>query len=126
MELLQQGHRSNPFRFKTLEKIDASSAVVESGVSFVAVTSTYDFGYGDGAVFSRPINTMANIFYTNPEEVIYEEKEKEWHELVGEKEFQSLDKELRDFLINSAGMFDLGFSIDIKEAYKYLIFDNET
>lgn len=56
---------------------------------------------------------------------IYEIKEREWIELVGKEEFQSLDKELRDFLINTAGMFDLGFSIDIKKAYKYSIFDNE-
>jgi len=68
---------------------------------------------------------VKDIEIVNSISEIYEIKEKEWIELVGEKEFQSLDKERRDFLINSAGMFDLGFSINIKEAYKYSIFDNE-
>jgi len=125
MELLQQGHQSIPFRFKTQEKNNASSAVIYSGLSAVFVTSIYDFGYGDAVIFSRPINTKISISYTNPEEVLYKEKEKEWHELVGEKEFQSLDRELRDFLINAAGMFDLGFPINIKKAYRYFIFENE-
>jgi len=58
-------------------------------------------------------------------EDIYKIKEKEWYDLVGKEKFESFDKKLRDFLINAVGLFDLGFSIDIKEAYKYSIFDDE-
>lgn len=55
----------------------------------------------------------------------YKKKEKAWHKLVGKKEFQSLDKRLRDFLINAEGMFDLGFPVNIKKAYRYSIFETE-
>jgi len=54
-----------------------------------------------------------------------QEKEKEWYKLVGKKRFKSLDKKLRDFLINTAGIFDFGFEVDIKKAYKYSIYDDE-
>lgn len=45
-------------------------------------------------------------------------KRKEWWNLVGKQEFETLDKRLQDFLINTAGMIDLGFPIDIKNIYK--------
>ena len=49
-------------------------------------------------------------------------KEKDWIKLIGKKRWYSLPKVHRDFLVNTAGMFDLGFPIDIKKAYKYSIY----
>jgi len=60
-----------------------------------------------------------------PPEQIYKMKENEWYKLVGKNKFQSLDKELRDFLINAAGMFDFGFQVDIKKAYQYSPYNDE-
>lgn len=79
------------------------------------------------AEVGRAINTLVEEYdVSNSINDPYEIKEKEFEELVGKEKFQSLDKELRDFLINAAGMFDLGFPVDIKKAYKYSIFDDES
>jgi len=83
------------------------------------------------------VNNVYNLIFKNKKisdsntqeieanDTLYRSKEREWEDLVGEKNFKSLDIELRNFLINTAGMIDLGFPIDIKKAYKYSIFDDE-
>ena len=54
---------------------------------------------------------------------IYRQKEKSWHQLVGEKNFESLDKKSRDFLIYTAGSIDLGPQVDMDEILKKPIYE---
>ena len=44
-------------------------------------------------------------------------REQDWFDLVGKDSFLSLDKQSREFLINTAGILDLGGPIDIKKVY---------
>lgn len=74
-----------------------------------------------------------SLLHNNENEIIistvdnnYKKKREEWIRLVGKERFNSLDDKLQDFLIYSAGMIDLGFPIDIKQAYSYSIFNDET
>jgi len=76
-------------------------------------------------IFKITKNIDYNTQDIETSDTLYKSKEKEWEDLVGEKNFKSLGIELRNFLINTAGMIDLGFPIDIKKAYKYSIFDDE-
>lgn len=98
----------------------------------------YTFTYSWGSTLNRLSNSniedwiVFNAFdkpeceqSTFTELELYRMKEKEWHELIGKKKFQSLDKESRDFLIGSAGVIDFGVSIDIEKAFKYSIYDEE-
>jgi len=56
----------------------------------------------------------------NPETIdVYQKKEQEWIKLVGKERWYALDLEKRNFLINTAGIIDLGEKVDIKEMYKY-------
>lgn len=50
---------------------------------------------------------------------VYQKKEQEWIKLVGKERWYALDLEKRNFLINTAGIIDLGEKVDIKEMYKY-------
>lgn len=52
----------------------------------------------------------------------YYEARKEWIELVGEKRFNALPLRKREFLIRTAGIFDLGERVDISKVYNYGIY----
>jgi hypothetical protein len=126
VQLLQERQPIEIFWAITQEKIDSSSEIRKSGLSFQTISSTYDFPFNYNYIKYRPALTIVSSSDTESQkEDIYKIKEKEWHDLVGKEKFESLDKRLRNFLINAAGLFDLGFPIDIKKAYNYSIFDDE-
>jgi len=126
MELLKESKPTETYGAITQEKTTSSSEIRESGLSFQTISSTYDPLFNYFPITYQPFLTIVISSDTeSSKEHIYKIKEKEWHDLVGRERFESLDKKLRDFLINAAGLFDLGFPIDIKKAYKYPIFDDE-
>jgi hypothetical protein len=126
MELTISGQASDFFQLETKNNITDSSGIEKPAKLVYAF-----YGVVKSMIIQPEERFKKTDTYVDGSEISYsisydyELKEKEWMELVGKKKFQSLDKELRDFLINAAGMFDLGFPVDIKKAYKYSIYDNE-
>jgi len=49
----------------------------------------------------------------------YLEKEKDWIKLVGKERWFSLSEEKREFLIMTAGAFDIGDNLDIESTFDY-------
>ena len=50
----------------------------------------------------------------------YYEKEKEWIKLLGKNRFTALGKQLRDFLIKTAGSVSFGIPLKTKKINRYL------
>lgn len=57
--------------------------------------------------------------YEDPEFILYKMKEEGWIRLVGKERWNRLSLEKRFFLVKTAGVFDFGFNVNIKEAYEY-------
>ena len=57
--------------------------------------------------------------YVDPEFTLYKIKEEKWVKLVGKERWDRLSPEKKNFLIKTAGIFDFGCKVNIKEAYEY-------
>mgnify|MGYP000052907458 CR=1 FL=1 len=86
---------------------------------------TETFNFSNLFLLPYPDNLRVDFSYVVPkrdlEEAIEEEyykKEKEWIDLIGKERWYALELEKRNFLIQTAGIIDLG-KVDIKKAFEY-------
>lgn len=113
------------FSASTVIQIDDSNKKSPSDVFLFTAGSSKTVQYSLTVHFWETSSITHTVVDSDSTIDIYSVKEKEWEDLVGKKDFQSLNKQTRDFLVNAAGMIDLGFSIDIKKAYRYSPYEDE-